>query len=800
MVEEKQHESPVVFISYSHDSPQHLDRVLTLSNRLREDAVDCILDQYEDSPPEGWPRWTEKQIHEADFVLVICTETYYKRVMGEEKPGAGQGVRWEGNVIYQLIYDADAKNPKFLPILFADGQASHIPTPLKGATRYFVDTPEGYELLYRRLTNQPRAQKPELGKLRKLLSVEPRERKPDFLGAVYGSWPGVSPPRGGPKVTEPFAGREEELMELTAAMGGHKKVVAVVGMAGQGKSCLIGEWYKRGARPPQGVGLFWRKVYEAGYTFDRFVDDLHLYLSGKPIDRMQIKTIRDRATLVESLLATKPSWIVLDGVERWLRRWTKNPDADADNLTADDRAGHDPIFDEFLRGASFWENGSRLLLTTHAVPSTLDENLPEMIGHNRGHDRRLTDLKREEAIGLLDDLGVMGTETDKREAVTAYGCHAYAVHVLGILIRDLYGGDASRWRELKPLKEDKLAGLFERVIETCKEDVPLLELVACSLGPAPVPMLVELSTRDETSVRKSLVGLKKWQMVEFDGSEAEQHAVVRKSLAERLGRDGARAAQKRIAAWWARQKTCAKPTQIEEIRPLLRAVEHFAAAGDAKSAGLLFLGRVVLEGHYTISAWLQAFGFLDEDIRITGLLIETYTDVIRHQGRRELRRDLAACYSNRAIALQIQGHLVEAIADHARAVDIARRLIDAEGGHENRTALVGYYSNRSTAFRIQGRLREAMADLDHAIEIAKRLVEREGQRQLRKDLATCYNNRGNVFQAWGRLPEAIADYGRAIEIAERLVMEGRGDLREQLATCYSNRGTVLVVHHIWICG
>src|SRR5205823_12416762 len=83
---------PIVFISYSHDSPEHADRVLALSDHLRADGIDCILDQYEDSPPEGFPRWMDRQIRAADFVLMICTPTYSRRVMGEEEPDKGHGV------------------------------------------------------------------------------------------------------------------------------------------------------------------------------------------------------------------------------------------------------------------------------------------------------------------------------------------------------------------------------------------------------------------------------------------------------------------------------------------------------------------------------------------------------------------------------------------------------------------------------------------------------------------------------------------------------------------------------------
>ena len=63
-----------VFISYAHDTPENAQKVLELSNRLRSEGVDCVLDQYEEAPPEGWPRWMDKKIRDAKFVLMICTD------------------------------------------------------------------------------------------------------------------------------------------------------------------------------------------------------------------------------------------------------------------------------------------------------------------------------------------------------------------------------------------------------------------------------------------------------------------------------------------------------------------------------------------------------------------------------------------------------------------------------------------------------------------------------------------------------------------------------------------------------
>jgi TIR domain len=82
-------DSGEVFISYSWDSEDHVPAVLELSNRLRSEGVDCVLDQYEESPPEGWPRWMDRKLYEARLVLVVCTEAYYNRVMGKEVSDKG---------------------------------------------------------------------------------------------------------------------------------------------------------------------------------------------------------------------------------------------------------------------------------------------------------------------------------------------------------------------------------------------------------------------------------------------------------------------------------------------------------------------------------------------------------------------------------------------------------------------------------------------------------------------------------------------------------------------------------------
>ena len=141
--------APRVFLSYSHDSYVHRERVLALSERLRQDGIDTILDQYVNgTPPEGWPRWMLNGLDAADRVLVICTPTYYRRFRGHEAPDKGKGVDWEGAIITQALYDARSRTTRFIPVLFDPDEASRIPDPLRGHSHYCLTSEPAYEALY----------------------------------------------------------------------------------------------------------------------------------------------------------------------------------------------------------------------------------------------------------------------------------------------------------------------------------------------------------------------------------------------------------------------------------------------------------------------------------------------------------------------------------------------------------------------------------------------------------------------------------------------------------------------------
>jgi tetratricopeptide (TPR) repeat protein len=229
---------PQVFISYSQDDAAHKARVLALANRLRRDGIDATIDQYVPFPPEGWSAWCETRVRTADFVLMVCTETYLRRFNREEAAGVGHGVIWEARLIRTLLARGGSASGKFIPVLFDAADRAYVPLCVQDAQSQRIYTEEGYANLYRLLTAQPLVRAPALGPLRPMperdASAEPAPASPP------PSSPGAASAH--PRVAELFVGREDELARVAAALfpaSGTRRPVVVSGMPGVGKSYLV---------------------------------------------------------------------------------------------------------------------------------------------------------------------------------------------------------------------------------------------------------------------------------------------------------------------------------------------------------------------------------------------------------------------------------------------------------------------------------------------------------------------------------------------------------------------------------
>ena len=155
-------ENPKVFISYSHDSPEHKQWVSELAARLRHNGIDAILDQWDLGLGDDITRFMERGIVNADRVLVICTDKYVSKANAAEG-----GVGYERMIVNAELVQ-NLGTDKFIPIIRQASGKEKTPTFL--GTRVYADFTNDSqfdaecEKLIRELHDIPIVEKPPLGK------------------------------------------------------------------------------------------------------------------------------------------------------------------------------------------------------------------------------------------------------------------------------------------------------------------------------------------------------------------------------------------------------------------------------------------------------------------------------------------------------------------------------------------------------------------------------------------------------------------------------------------------------------
>jgi hypothetical protein len=155
---------PVVFVSYSWDSPEHEAWVVKLATKLRENGVDAILDKWDlGLLGKLLPHFMETAISRSDRVICIMTPNYKKKT--ENLTG---GVGYEYSIITAEIFTNNINTTKFIPLFRNGADANAIPTALRG--RMYVDMRDDTQFdekfiheLLRDIHDEPKFRKPAIG-------------------------------------------------------------------------------------------------------------------------------------------------------------------------------------------------------------------------------------------------------------------------------------------------------------------------------------------------------------------------------------------------------------------------------------------------------------------------------------------------------------------------------------------------------------------------------------------------------------------------------------------------------------
>ncbi|NQZ11356.1 MAG: TIR and AAA domain-containing protein [Algicola sp.] len=606
-----------LFISYSHDSDQHAKKVLQLANEFRKSGFDVLIDQQIAAPENGWALWMENGIEDADFVLLICTETYKRRITGKEKDKIGYGCRFEGKVIYNAINNDASSNNKFLLVLLNIDDKAHIPLILGSDTLYLItpDNLKGFDDLKRRLAGKHKAFTPEVGQLEEIADL------PD-PGSYFDKPANIDFQSNLPVTPGDIVGREKEIKQLHKAWDDQNtRIISFIAWGGVGKSSLINTWLNeiRDSGFKGAARVFAHSFYSQGTSDQRhvsaeqFINQAFVFLQYKG----EIPSSpHDQGLKLAKLFSQRKTLLILDGLEPM-------------QYPAGDLQGRlkDQSLSALLKNLAYNLDGLCVVTSRVAVFELQSSDCQSI---------ELERLSVEAGVQVLKNNQAIGLKADMEKAVDEVEGHALTLALLGSYLKTVYQGDigkrdqmpAYNGRSKQGRHAKKVMASYHGWLKT--EDGPELDILYI-LG-----LFDRAATQDAIDVLKAApaiegvseriqdLSLEDWAFaVEHltdlnlilkpeQGQVLDCHPLVREYFTEQLKTEnpkGYQAAHERLYEYYKNLPEKELPDTLEELEPLFTAVAHGCLAGLHRQAlDEVYWPRIRREGRAYIVHNLGAFG------------------------------------------------------------------------------------------------------------------------------------------------------------------------------------------------
>ncbi len=752
----------IVFISYSHDSEGHRERVLALSERLRTDGIRTRLDQYlNGEPDQGWPRWMLDMLDKADAVLVVCTETYYRRFRGHEVPGVGKGVDWEGALITQELYDAHSKTRKFVPVMLESvgDPVPIIPEPLRSRTYYTLTSEGSYQALYDVLLEQAGVEPGAVGTVKK----KPRRAA---APATFDEAPAEPAQIAVSRLTHGAAklfGRADDLVRLDAAWEDPKiHLVTLVAWGGVGKTSLVAGWGAQlAARDYDGARYFDWSFYSqgtrevSGPSSGTFVAAALKFFGDVEMAESTVSAW-DKGVRLAHLVAARRTLLVLDGLEPMQHP----PGPLAGELK-------DPAVTALLKGLAASNRGLCVVTTRQSV-----KNL-ESFREPTAPEWKLRRLSTTAGVELLKSLGVHGAEGELVELVQDVAGHALTLNLLGQYLSRAHGGDVRRRDRVKLEKADlktqgghafRVMAAYESWLAEGGEDgvrqLAVLRLLGLFDRPADAGCLAALR-RDPVidGLTEPLVGVGEddWSFTvslladcglisseSSVGSHLDAHPLIREYFGRQL-RKGAggtwRAAHGRLFDYLL-VSTEHQPDSLEGLQPLYQAVRHGCEAGrQGEVCDGIYRNRIQRGQEFYSMRKIGAFG---DNLGAIACFFDAPWSRVSHA---LTEADQAWLLHDAAFCLRALGRLTE-------AVEPMRASLQTLVEQENWKGASIIASNLSELELTVGDMHAAIHDAGRSVVLADRSGDIFDQMDHRTVLADTLNQAGRPCEAIERFREA----------------------------------------------
>ncbi|MBZ0304126.1 MAG: DUF4062 domain-containing protein [Anaerolineae bacterium] len=230
-----------------------------------------------------------------------------------------------------------------------------------------------------------------------------------------------------------FVGRRVELAALDAWAQSDAVVLLVKAIGGVGKSALTWEWVRQQTEQPVAdfAGILWWSFYESHSALENLIPKALAYITGQDEAEYSVRPrAQNEQDLLEHLQAD-PYLIVFDGVERILVAYQR---IDASHLDSDEsikerqlRGCADPRDDEFLNRLVSCVP-SKLLVSTRLIPQAFTGRQGDLLRGVRSID--LLGLTAEDALALMNELGVLGSAENMVRFMAQFGNHSLLLSII----------------------------------------------------------------------------------------------------------------------------------------------------------------------------------------------------------------------------------------------------------------------------------------------------------------------------------------------------------------------------------
>ena len=430
-----------------------------------------------------------------------------------------------------------------------------------------------------------------------------------------------------PTVKGKFFGRDDELQLLDDAWnGGQSTIVEFVASGGTGKTKLLRHWLDCSmADKDMGINaaIAW-SFYSQGASEDKqissrlFFDHAITELGSPSTD---FPTDEARGEHLAKLLSQRRCLLILDGLEPLQH-------AGAANLgELKDRA-----LRQLLRILAL-NNQGLCVITTRIAVHELSDRQRQVVHHN------LDNLKAADAVELLKDLQVQGTDKELRAAAKDYACHALSISLLGNLLHRRYDGDIHQRDRIPELLDPesvdqdsrhafRVMQAYERWFSSEQQysaELALLRLLGLFDHPIEQSVL-EVLQKEQIPELTAGINPNAWSstitalrddhhlLAQANNPQDEQldcHPLIRAYFARQLKSQslGAwQAAHTKLYDYYKNLPSKELPDTLEEMQPLFRAVAHGCAAGRHKQAlDEVYYPRIQRSSVYYLPRKLGAF-------------------------------------------------------------------------------------------------------------------------------------------------------------------------------------------------